>query len=296
MGAAYAIHVEGLVKRYGETVALDGVDLWVPAGSVAGVLGPPGAGKTTLIRILAGLTSPDEGRVTIIGESRTVPAKGEPEKGGPGQGEPRQRKLRQGEPEKDEPRQRAPEMGRPAEGGPERDGPTAGGPEKGRPTADGPERGGPQVLLFDEPTAGLGPRARDERWEEIRRLVGDGATAVVTTRFPEEAVQLADRITALDRGRVVAAGRAGELRRRIGGQVLHVRATVAADGDAVGRILHELTGTVPDRDSGTGRLTVPAGDVMLVSALVRRLDAAGIPVDELGLRLPRLDEVLRSLR
>ncbi|WP_436535453.1 ATP-binding cassette domain-containing protein [Actinoplanes sp. HUAS TT8] len=213
------ITVEGLVKRYGSTTALDGVDLRAPSGQVTAVLGPSGAGKSTLVRVLAGLTGPDAGRFTV----------------------------------------------------------------------EGP------VGLLDEPTAGLDPHARDERWESIRRLPGDGTTVLLTTRFPEEATQLADRIVALDRGRVVAQGRAGELRRRTGGQILHVRATVAADGDAVARILHELTGVTPARDTGTGRLTVPSGDPMLLSALVRRLDAAGIPADELGLRLPGLDEVFRAL-
>lgn len=223
------IHAEGLVKRYGAAVALDGVDLRAPAGQVTAVLGPAGAGKSTLVRVLAGLTRPDAGRVTLGGRA-------------------------------------------------------------GQDPADRPE-----VLLLDEPTAGLDPHARDERWELIRRLAGDGATVLVATRLPEEAGQLADRITALDRGRVVAEGRAGELRRRTGGQVLHVRATVAADGDAVDRILRDLTGAVPARDAGTGLLTVPAADPMLVSALVRRLEAAGIGTDELGLRLPSLDEVFRAL-
>ncbi|BEL08441.1 hypothetical protein Q0Z83_066320 [Actinoplanes sichuanensis] len=218
---SYPIHVEGLVKRYGGTVALDGVDLRVPAGSVAGVLGSAGSGKTTLIRVLSGLTGPDAGRVAV-------------------------------------------------------------------------RRAG--VLLLDEPTAGLGPHDRDRRWDQIRRTAGDGTAVLLTTRLPEEAGQLADRMIALDRGRVVASGRAGELRRRTGGRILQVRATVAADGAAVAAILHEMTGTVPARDDRTGLLSVPAGDPMLMSALVRRLDAADIPVDELGLRLPSLDEVLRSLR
>jgi oleandomycin transport system ATP-binding protein len=255
---SYAIHVEGLVKRYGETVALDGVDLRVPAGTVAGVLGPAGAGKTTLIRVLAGLTGHDAGRVTIGGTHPT----------------------RKG------PTQKQPAREEPPGEGPARD-------EKAR---DEEVRDEPDVLLLDEPTAGLDPHARDEKWEMIRRVAGDGTTVLLTTRSPEEVGQLADRIIALDRGRVVAEGRAGELKQRIGGQVLHVRATVAADGDSVARILHELTGTVPARDAGTGLLTVPAGNPMLVSALVRRLDTAGIPVDELGLRVPSLDEVLRSLR
>jgi oleandomycin transport system ATP-binding protein len=118
---------------------------------------------------------------------------------------------------------------------------------------------------------------------------------LLTTQYLEEADQLADRISVIDNGRVVAEGRPGELKRRIGGQVLHVRPTLPADVDAVARILTELTGAVPARDANIGQLSVPADDPMLVSALVRRLEAVGITTDELGLRLPSLDEVFLAL-
>lgn len=155
--------------------------------------------------------------------------------------------------------------------------------------------GRPQVLYLDEPTTGLDPHARQEVWGVVRRLVADGATVLLTTQYQEEADQLADGITVFDHGRVVAEGRPDELKRRVGGQTLQVRPTALADLDQVGLILAELTGTAPVHDANTGPLTVPVADPMLVSALVRRLDGAGIAADELGLRLPSLDEVFLAL-
>ncbi|MEV4516814.1 ATP-binding cassette domain-containing protein [Dactylosporangium sp. NPDC049525] len=154
---------------------------------------------------------------------------------------------------------------------------------------------GPRILVLDEPTAGLDPAGRDEVWAAVRELAADGGTVLLTTRHPEEADQLADRISVIDGGRVVAEGRPGELRSRVGGQILHVRPAVPADTAPVSRILAELTGVAPARDPGTGLLTVPAADPMLLSALVRRLDAAGVTADELGLRRPTLAEILAAL-
>jgi oleandomycin transport system ATP-binding protein len=153
--------------------------------------------------------------------------------------------------------------------------------------------GRPRVLFLDEPTTGLDPHARQEVWNVIRRLVADGSTALLTTQYLEEADQLADSITVFDKGRKVAEGRPGELKRRVGGQILQVRPALAGDVSLVAQLLGELSGHSPARDSGV--LTVPADDPLLVAAVARRLDGAGITVDELGLRLPSLDEVFLAL-
>jgi oleandomycin transport system ATP-binding protein len=118
---------------------------------------------------------------------------------------------------------------------------------------------------------------------------------LLTTQYLEEADQLADSITVFDHGRVVATGRADELKRRAGGQTLQVRPTNAADLDEAARILGELAGVAPTRDDGAGLLTAPVQDPVLLSTLVRRLDDAGIVADELALRLPSLDEVFLGL-
>ncbi|MFI7709043.1 ATP-binding cassette domain-containing protein [Nonomuraea sp. NPDC049480] len=304
----YAIRAEGLVKRYGDKVALDGVDLEVPAGRVVGVLGPNGAGKTTTVRILATLLRPDAGQATVGGHNVV----GDPVRvrsliGLTGQyasvdetlsgvenlvliGQLLNLSRRQA-------RQRAAELLERFEltDAATRPIATFSGGMRRRLDLAASLVGRPQVLFLDEPTTGLDPYTRNELWEVVRGLVADGATVLLTTQYLEEADQLADRITVIDQGRVVAEGRPGELKRRIGGQILHVRPSVPADGEAVARILIELTGQIPERDANTGRLTVPAVDPMLISSLVRRLDAAGLMTEELGLRLPSLDEVFLAL-
>ncbi|SEH01800.1 oleandomycin transport system ATP-binding protein [Nonomuraea solani] len=304
----YAIQAEGLIKRYGDKAALDGVDLEVPAGKVMGVLGPNGAGKTTTVRILATLLRPDGGRATVGGHDVLKdPVRVRTLIGLTGQYASVDESLSGVENlillgrllnlSKRQARARAAELlerfeltdaaTRPIS--------TFSGGMRRRLDLAASLVGRPQVLFLDEPTTGLDPHTRNELWEIVRGLVADGSTVLLTTQYLEEADQLADRITVIDHGRVVAEGTPGELKRRIGGQILHVRPTVTADADAVARMLGDLTGARPAADPNTGLLTVPAADPMLISALVRRLDLAGITADELGLRLPSLDEVFLAL-
>jgi oleandomycin transport system ATP-binding protein len=305
---ALAIEAQGLVKKYGDMVALDGVDLTVPAGKVVGVLGPNGAGKTTTVRILATLLRPDGGRAFVGGHDVIAdPVRARSLIGLTGQfasvdeGLTGRENLvllgRLLDASRRDARKRAADLLERFELTDAADRPIAtfSGGMRRRLDLAASLVGHPKVLFLDEPTTGLDPHSRNEVWDVVRGLVADGSTVLLTTQYLEEADYLADRITVFDHGRVVAEGRPDELKRRIGGQILQVKPTVAADGEQVVRILAELTGQAPVRDAGTGLLTVPAPDPMLVSALARRLDAAGIAADELGLRLPSLDEVFLAL-
>lgn len=155
--------------------------------------------------------------------------------------------------------------------------------------------GRPSVLHLDEPTTGLDPHSRNEVWDTVRRLVADGVTVLLTTQYLEEADQLADRITVFNHGTVVAEGRPDELKRMTGGQTLEVRAARREQVDTVAEIILGLTGQLPARDEDTGRLTVPVQDPELLSALVHKLDAAEVAFDELGLRLPTMDEAFLAI-
>ncbi|MEQ0565726.1 ATP-binding cassette domain-containing protein [Amycolatopsis sp. NEAU-NG30] len=305
---SHAIQAEGLVKQFGETKALDGVDLEVPFGQVVGVLGPNGAGKTTAVRILATLMKPDAGRATVGGYDVVAdPVRVRSLIGLTGQyasvdedlngienlvligrlyGFPRARA-----------KARATELIERFEltGAAKRPIRTYSGGMRRRLDLAASLVGGPEVLYLDEPTTGLDPHARNEVWDVVRGLVAEGATVLLTTQYLEEADQLADKITVFDHGRVVADGRADELKRRVGGQTLQVRPTRLSDMDAVDRILGGLAGVRPARDDGTGLLTAPVDDPVLLSTLVRKLDEAGITADELALRLPSLDEVFLAL-
>ncbi|WP_370969190.1 ATP-binding cassette domain-containing protein [Amycolatopsis sp. cg9] len=305
---SHAIQAEGLVKHFGETKALDGVDLEVPFGQVVGVLGPNGAGKTTAVRILATLMKPDDGRATVggydvvkdpvrvrslIGLTGQYASVDEDLNGtenlvliGRLYGMPRAHAKKRAA-ELIERFELTKAAKRPIR--------TYSGGMRRRLDLAASLVGGPEVLYLDEPTTGLDPHARNEVWDVVRGLVAEGATVLLTTQYLEEADQLADKITVFDHGRVVADGRADELKRRVGGQTLQVRPTQLSDMDAVDRILGDLSGVRPTRDSGTGLLTAPVNDPVLLSTLVRKLDEAGITADELALRLPSLDEVFLAL-
>jgi oleandomycin transport system ATP-binding protein len=305
---SHAIWAEGLVKKFGETTALGGVDLEVPAGQVVGVLGPNGAGKTTAVRILATLLRPDAGHATVGGYDVVKdPVRVRGMIGLTGQYASVDEDLSGTENlvligrllnlSRSGAKARAAELldlfelsdaaGRSIK--------TYSGGMRRRVDLAASLVGRPEVLYLDEPTTGLDPHARNEVWHVVRRLVADGATVLLTTQYLEEADQLADRITVFDHGLVVADGRSDELKRRVGGQTLQVRPSSLADLDVVARILAELTGLDPARDNGTGLLTVPTSDPLLLSTLVRKLDDAGVTADELALRLPSLDEVFLAL-
>jgi oleandomycin transport system ATP-binding protein len=155
--------------------------------------------------------------------------------------------------------------------------------------------GRPEVLFLDEPTTGLDPRARNQVWETVREVVAGGATVLLTTQYLEEADVLADRIVVIDRGVVAESGTPAELKARIGGQSLEVRASDLALTPRVTAVVAEITGAVPEVHHDTGMVTAPATDPAMLSAVVRRLDDDGIAAAELGLRLPSLDEVFLTL-
>ncbi|NIH86793.1 ATP-binding cassette domain-containing protein [Amycolatopsis granulosa] len=303
-----AIQADGLVKRFGSTTALNGVDLEVPTGKVVGVLGPNGAGKTTMVRILATLARPDAGHATVGGYDvvrDAVRVRGLI--GLTGQYASVDEDLSGTENlvllgrllglSRAGAKARAAELLEQFELGDAagRAAKTYSGGMRRRLDLAASLVGRPQLLYLDEPTTGLDPHARNEVWQLVRRLVDDGATVLLTTQYLDEADQLADTITVIDHGRVVAEGRPDELKRRVGGQTMQVRPSARGDFEAVARILTELTGAEPGRDHDAGLLTAPVGDPVLLSTVVRKLDEAGITADELALRLPSLDEVFLAL-
>jgi oleandomycin transport system ATP-binding protein len=154
--------------------------------------------------------------------------------------------------------------------------------------------GRPSVIFLDEPTTGLDPAKREEMWDVVRRVVADGATVLLTTQYLEEADALADDITVIDRGRVIAHDTPDGLKHHVGGQRLRVRPLDPARAGDVRDLLGALTGTVPER-SARAELTCRVDDDSLLPDLVGRLRQGGIAVSELSLHLPSLDEVFLTL-
>jgi oleandomycin transport system ATP-binding protein len=302
------IQADGLVKKYKETTALAGVDFAARRGSVLGLLGPNGSGKTTSVRVLTTLLRPDGGRARILGHDVVRDAavvRGRI--GVTGQYAAVDDALSGTENLVlvarllDLPRRTA--TARAAELI-ERFGLTEAAGRRVRTYSGGMRRrldlavslvGRPEVLFLDEPTTGLDPRHRGEVWDAVRALVADGVTVLLTTQYLEEADQLADDLVVLDRGRVIASGTPATLKAEVGGQRLHVRPLHREDLPRVAALLAETApGAVPSTDS-VGELIVPGGGPGLLHRLGLRVDEAGIAVAELGLRLPSLDDVFLTL-
>ncbi|MEV6151413.1 ATP-binding cassette domain-containing protein [Nonomuraea sp. NPDC052129] len=302
----YAIQADGLVKHYGETKALDGVDLAVPTGRLLGVLGPNGAGKTTAVRILATLLTPDSGTATVLGfDVRRQAHQVRSLIGLTGQYAAVDEMLTGVENlmmigrllglSRGEARDRAKALlGR-------FDLADAGG--RATKTYSGGMRrrldlaaslvGRPQVLFLDEPTTGLDPRSRTELWGVVRGLMADGVTVLLTTQYLEEADQLADDIVVFDHGKVIASGTSDELKATTGAQVLEVRPLREDQLDLVAKVVTDVLDVAPDLSGAM--VTAAVRDPAVVPAIVRRLDDLGIVASELALRKSSLDEVFLAL-
>jgi oleandomycin transport system ATP-binding protein len=302
------IEAEGLVKRFGRTVALGGVDLVVPEGRVLGLLGPNGAGKTTAVRVLSTLIRPDGGQARVGGyDVVRQPHEVRRLIGLTGQYASVDEELTGAENLLmigrllEMPRRKAKARARELL---ERFDLTDAAGRRAKTYSGGMRRrldlaaslvGDPTVLYLDEPTTGLDPRARGDVWDVIRGLVAGGVTVLLTTQYLDEAERLADEITVFDRGVVVASGTAAQLKTRVGGQTLRVRVREAADAPAVEAMLAEVASGVPTREADGLAITAPTDDPSSLLALVRRLDAAHVVVDELTLGQPSLDEVFLAL-
>jgi oleandomycin transport system ATP-binding protein len=301
-----AIWAEGLVKRFGETTALAGVDLVVRTGTVLGLLGPNGAGKTTAVRILTTLLPPDGGSATVGGYDVVRDAHRVRQLIGlTGQYAAVDENLTGAENllligrllgiPKAPAKQRAQDLldRFHLDDAADRAAKTYSGGMRRRLDLAASLVGNPQILFLDEPTTGLDPRSRTELWDLVRGLVADGTTVLLTTQYLDEADQLADDIAVVDHGRVIATGTPDELKAKTGAQYLAVRPADESDLPIVISVVGELTQMSPDVD---GQLvTAPVSDPALVPAVVRRLDDDGVLLAELALRGSSLDEVFLSL-
>ncbi|MFT4122532.1 MAG: ATP-binding cassette domain-containing protein [Microbacteriaceae bacterium] len=302
-----AIEAHGLTKRFGKTQALAGVDLEVAEGRVLGVLGPNGAGKTTAVRILATLLRPDEGSARVGGFDvlaqarqvrRTIGLTGQyasvdEELTG------MQNLVMIGQ-LLDLPTREAKARAREllaefdlAEAA-SRTAKTYSGGMRRRLDLAASLIGRPAVVYLDEPTTGLDPAKRDDVWDMVRTLVRQGTTVLLTTQYLEEADALADEITVIDHGRVIAHDTPQGLKRQVGGQTVEVRATDVADIPALTELLARAGTREPEHPSAD-LVSVPVADDTVFPAVVAEIAGRGIRVAELGLRLPSLDEVFYSL-
>jgi len=297
-----------LVKVFGDTRAVDGVDLTVPSGSVFGLLGPNGAGKTTTIRVLTTLMRPDRGTARVLGHD----VQGEPDA-------VRSHISLTGQ------------FGSVDEDLTGRENLVLLGLLLGHSRAAAKDRAGellsafelaqaadrlvktysggmrrrldiaaslvvtPDLLILDEPTTGLDPRSRNQVWAIVRALVARGTTVLLTTQYLDEADQLADRIAVMDRGRVIAEGTSAELKTSTGAGALRVRLRDPADRPQARLVLSRALGAEVHPGSDPGSLSARVSDPDAVSHALAELSRSDVAVTEFALGQPSLDEVFLAL-
>ncbi|MFF8095586.1 ATP-binding cassette domain-containing protein [Streptomyces sp. NPDC016675] len=309
-----AIETAGLVKTFGETRAVDGVDLAVPAGTVYGVLGPNGAGKTTTVKMLATLLRPDSGQAHVFGRDVVREAD-----------EVRSRVSLTGQYASVDEDLTGTEnltllgrlLGHGKKASLERSeqlmaafGLTDAAAKQVKHYSGGMRRridiaasilNTPDLLFLDEPTTGLDPRSRNQVWDIVRAVVAQGTTVLLTTQYLDEADQLASRIAVIDKGRVIAEGTKGELKASVGAGSVHLRLRNAEQRPEAERLLRDLlTAEIqlePDPVALTARLATAASDAAadLAAKALGELVRQGITVDNFSLGQPSLDEVFLAL-
>ncbi len=304
----HAIETEGLVKHFGETRAVDGVDLAVATGSVYGVLGPNGAGKTTTIRMLTTLLRPTAGRAAVLGHDLLAHPH-----------QVRQRVSLTGQMasvdddltavenlvmlgrligfSKFDSRRRAAELLEGfglAEAG-ERQVKTFSGGMRRRLDIAASIVNTPDLIFLDEPTTGLDPRSRNQVWDIVRALASGGTTVLLCTQYLDEADQLADRIAIIDTGRVIAEGTATQLKAQVGSGALHVRVRDPEQRTTAAEVLTRALGVEIHLEGDPHALSARAADPDRVAHALSELTHAGILLTEFALGQPSLDEVFLAL-
>jgi ABC-2 type transport system ATP-binding protein len=304
------IRAEGLVKRYGEVVALAGLDLMVPEGTVLALLGPNGAGKTTAVRVLTTLIVPDRGTATVAGyDVLTDPVEVRRRIGLSGQFTAIDEYLtgfenldmigRLSRLDPKESRSRSRDLlgvfglddagDRPVKG-------YSGGMRR-RLDLAAAIVAEPSVLFLDEPTTGLDPRSRVDLWDTIRELVDRGTTLLLTTQYLEEADRFADDIVVIDHGREIARGTADQLKTRIGGERVEVAIRRAENLDAARAALGRMAVGDVVVEEHSRKLVAPVTGApgQVLTEVLRELDDGSIEILDIGIRRPTLDDVFLAL-
>ncbi len=299
-----AIEIRGLVKTFGQTRALDGIDLSINAGSIYGLLGPNGAGKTTTIRILTTLLKPSEGSASVLGydvvrDAHIVRTKISLT----GQYASVDEDLTGNENlvlvgrllgwSWHDARRRATELLSifELEDAAVRQVRTYSGGMRRRLDIAASLVSKPEILFLDEPTTGLDPRSRSQVWELVRQIAAEGTTVLLTTQYLEEADRLAHNLAVIDHGRVIAQGTSQELKALVGGNALHISLVDPAQHSMASTLIMNLLGNALLPQVEPSKLSMKVPDTAAAIAALQELARASIHVSDFSLGAPSLDDV-----